>query len=103
EPEPIAFSQADPAEQRPQLVIAALHVANRVSRHALLEAGIEPPVLDRLGDVLSADGRDASEVRYGTGYAQHALVGTRRQQQARERVTQQLVAVAVGGAVPVDL
>ena len=43
------------------------------------------------------------EVGDGARDAQHAVIGARREQQARERVAQQLVALAVGGAMPVDL
>ena len=43
------------------------------------------------------------EVGDGARHAQHAMVGARRKQQPRERVAQQLIALAVGGAVPVDL
>src|SRR5262249_58631225 len=96
-------AEARCAQELAQLAVTALPGAERVGGHPLLETAIEPPVLDRLGDVLRADGRGAGEVRYGTGNAQHALIGPRREQQPRERVAQQLVAVAVCGAVAIDL
>src|SRR5688572_21143404 len=69
----------------------------------LLEARIEAPVLDRLGDVLGGDGAFLGEIGDRASHAQYAVVGARGQQQPRERVTQKLVAFSVGGAVAVDL
>ena len=44
----------------------------------------------------------ASQIGDGAGHTQHAVIGARRKQQARQGVAQQLIAFFVGGTQPVD-
>src|SRR4051812_23074247 len=67
-----------------------------------LEASVETPILYRLGDVLGGDGAFPGEVCDGACHAQDAVVAARREEQARKRVAQELVAFAVGLAITVD-
>src|SRR5437764_12434269 len=72
-PEPVAFRELTLCEQGLQLVEAALHVANCISRHRL-EASIEPPILYRLCDVLGADRRGPGQVSDAARHPQHTVV-----------------------------
>src|SRR5688500_17992709 len=67
-------------------------------RKSRLEARVEAPVLDRLGDVLGGDRSLVGKIGDRARRAQHAVIGARREQQARERMAQQLVAFVIGSA-----
>src|SRR5512134_1405620 len=67
------------------------------------EACVEPAVLDRFGDVVGTDRTSLRKIGDGACNAQHAVICACREKQARERVTKQLIAFAVGRAMVVDL
>src|SRR5437879_1852510 len=90
-------------EQLPQLVIAPLDIANRIGRHSTLEARVETPILYRFRDVLGGDGGAGCKIRNRARDTQHAVIRARREQEAGERLAQELVAVAVGRAMTVYL
>src|SRR6266849_6244707 len=90
-------------EQLPQLVIAPLDIANRIGRHTTLEARVETSILYRFRDMLGSDGGAGCKVRNGASDTQHAVIRARREQEAGERMPQELIAVPVGRAMTVYL
>src|SRR5262249_34524692 len=68
-----------------------------------LEASIEPAILYCLGDVLRADRGGACKIGDRARYAQHPVVCPCGQQEAGQRMAQQLARLAARSAVPGDL
>src|SRR3954468_19685943 len=67
------------------------------------KTGVQTPVLDRFRYVLRGDGALLRQVGDGAGDAQHAVIGASGEQQPRERVAQELLALAIGRAMPIDV
>src|SRR2546427_9641292 len=80
-------------EQFPQLVKAPLDIANRIGRHSTLEARVETPILYRFRDVLGGDGGAGCKNPNRARDTQPAGVRARREQEAGERMAQELIGV----------
>src|SRR5437667_12789392 len=86
-----------------RLFIPPLYIAISVSCHTTLEARVEPPTLYRFRDVLGGDGGAGCKIRNRASDTQHAVIRARREQEAGERMAQELIAVPVGRAMTVYL
>src|SRR5467141_2554208 len=80
--------QADRCTDAGEGMVAA-RAQRRASLSGKLERAVEPPVLDRFGDVRDGYRRFAGEVGYGAGKLEHPVVSARREMELADSLSQQ--------------